>query len=106
DCSQEPFELPPAGAKRPDVADRAHRHFDEAAWILKRLSGGCGGRNIVDDGRARLFVSGSNPVPRILAADPCEAQFEQHLLQVFAIQAIGEAAGRAETTRSDAKAFL
>src|SRR4029079_17721483 len=34
DRPQEPFELPPPRAKRPDVADRAHRHFNQPAGIL------------------------------------------------------------------------
>ena len=82
DGLQEPFELPAAGAEGADVADRAHRHLDQAVGIDERLGRRLGLDDaLVDVGPGLLHRPGVR-VRRVLAADPVEALLAEHLLHV------------------------
>src|SRR4029453_511399 len=94
---QEPVELPAARTEGADVANRAHRHFDQAAGIGKWLGGGPGLGNVGNDLRRGLLAGHADLVSWIFAADPGEAEIDQHFLQILAVgEAIGKASGRAE----------
>ena len=55
DRFQKRLQLPAPVAKRADVADRAHRHFDQAAGIDERLGLGLRGHDRVEHLGGRLL---------------------------------------------------
>src|SRR5688572_17545815 len=87
-----------------DIADRAHRDFDQSCRVNERLRSG-----LRLDEALKHFLVRSLPVPGIRmrrddAAHIIEAALLQHSLQVLAVaQAAWKAAGRAKTRRLDSE---
>src|SRR5262249_40900188 len=97
---------PVAGPKRTDVANRAHRHFNQARRINEGLCVLLCRDDALQDGTVGALALGAERVGRVEAADPGKSLFEQHLLDVDAVvKTVLEAARRTEAGWEDAQAL-
>jgi hypothetical protein len=104
---EEGVQRPAAAAEGRDVADRAHRHLDQAVGVDERLGRRLRLHNALEDLGPRLLAGFAERVGRVLAADPPEAQVPQQAAHVGPVgEAVREAARRAEAGRVDAHARL
>src|SRR5829696_7557195 len=107
DRFEKPLQLPLARAKGADVADRTHWDLDQAGWIREWLGLGLGLNNAGQNGGVRRFLWPGVGMRRVQAADPREAQVQQHFLQVFSANEAGaESAWSAEAAVDDARALV
>src|ERR1041384_4806130 len=100
--AEEIVELPARVAERADVADRTHRHVNQASRIRERLRIHLRLYDVVEDFFGRRLAGSAVEMRRVFATHPFETAVEHHLLHVIAaIQAIGKTAGRAKASRAE-----
>src|SRR4051812_33476477 len=103
------LQFPAAVAEGANVADWAHGDIEQASRIKERLRIQLCCYNVGVRSIARSdFVSGDQVfhagVDRVFAADPIEAEAEEHFLQILAaVERCREAAGCAEAIGFDAQ---
>src|SRR5436190_7032410 len=102
---QEIIELPSAIAESPDVANRTHRHFDQAARIHEWLRGGLCLHYALKNRCTRRSARFAIGMRGVFRARPFKSEIEQHLLDVRAIrQPVSKPAWGTETDRRSPEA--